>query len=110
MRRFLLPLALLVLLPACSSSDLWGSFRISADPPTLWLENRLNKDVRYHVIEEEALALIDFDPDPTGWPLLPMGEARALPYEEITGYDEGDVYAVVFWSAGEGIERTRVAL
>lgn len=110
MRRLLLPLALLLLLPACSSSDLWGSFRISADPPPLWLENGLNEDVRFSVFEEEALALIDLDPNPSNWPVLARGEAQAIPYEEIEGYAEGAAYAIVFWSAGEGIERTRIAL
>lgn len=110
MQRLLLPLALLLLLPACSSSDLWGSFQISTDPPTLWLENRLNKDVRYVVVEEGKAALGNLDLNPSSWPALPSGEARGIPYEEIDGYSEGDTHAVVFWSAGEGVQQSRVTL
>ena len=107
--RPLLLLAPLVL-SACSAVGPGGGFDVEADPPTLILDNNSDQTVYYVALESETATRLDLNPDVTVWPVVEVGQAVRIAYEDLDGYEEGDTEAVVYWSTGADFHQVRVDL
>jgi hypothetical protein len=102
MRTLLRLLAVPLLLAACGQpaapvTD--GTLAVRADPPVLRLSNRGDVVIYWTAMEAEFASRVDWIPcvDPARCPSLEPGQTRALPYEEIAGYEPGAEEAIVYW-------------
>ena len=102
-------LATLAFLSGCSAAGPNGSLEASANPPNVHLENRTGGTIHYVAIEANLVPLIDLAPV-EAWPTLEDGETLSVPYHSLTGYDESDSRAVVFWSDGQSFKQIGVEL
>lgn len=87
----------LAALTGCSAFGLGGDFVVEARAPDLVLRNETDRTVRFVVFESSEGPYID-PGRAEWWPTLAAGESLSVAYGDLTGYDEGDEFASVFWT------------
>ena len=92
-----------VALAGCSLVGADGGLHATVRPPVIELRNDTGGAVRYYVGDEDALALIDLDLDPSRLPSVAAGETAEVPFAAIGFYSE-DTRRLWIWWVGEGGE------
>lgn len=83
--------------PEALSEAATDGFVVATADDTLLLRNESTSPIHYVAVERETAALVDLYYDPEAWPGLDPGEAVAIPYAELTGWQPGATHALVFW-------------
>ena len=100
MRPRLLLLAAVVSVAGCSLVGADGELRAEVRAPVLALHNDTGGAVRYFVGDEDALALVDLDLDPSRLPSIAAGRTVEVPLASVAFYRE-DTRRLWIWWAGE---------
>ena len=75
-----------------------GEFWMLSGRGAISIRNLSTVPIYYLVIEEEAAATLDLNPNFRTWDMVPAGEIARIPHDSILGFERGDRRAVIPWS------------
>ena len=80
-----------------------GEVTAEAIEPMIYLNNNTNRTVYFFAGDEDDGARISVNlKDHSNWPNIKPGKTKAISYEQLAWYDEGDTRAWIYWTTEKG--------